>query len=88
MRGKRKKGDPKERRNKDSNIKRIKTKETANNKRKAVLNTGVKKRENSFHVVGMSALAGGLEAFEQFFRNMPPDSGMAFILVPSSGPDP
>ena len=29
----------------------------------------------------MGASAGGLEAFEQFFRNVPPDSGMAFVLV-------
>ncbi|MDO9424431.1 MAG: chemotaxis protein CheB [Methylobacter sp.] len=29
----------------------------------------------------MGASAGGLEAFEQFFRHAPPDSGMAFVLV-------
>ena len=29
----------------------------------------------------MGASAGGLEAFEQFFRSMPPGSGMAFVLV-------
>ena len=41
-------------------------------------------RENdskSFTIVGIGASAGGLEAFEQFFRHMPADSGMAFILV-------
>lgn len=32
-------------------------------------------------VVGIGASAGGLESFENFFRNMPPDTGMAFILV-------
>ncbi len=32
-------------------------------------------------MLGVGASAGGLEAFEQFFRNMPPDSGMAFVLV-------
>lgn len=37
--------------------------------------------EKSFYAVGIGASAGGLEAFEAFFRNMPPDSGMAFILV-------
>jgi len=30
----------------------------------------------------MGASAGGLEAFERFFLHMPPDSGMAFVLVP------
>jgi two-component system CheB/CheR fusion protein len=34
-----------------------------------------------FPIVGMGASAGGLEAFEQFFRNVPPDCGMAFVLV-------
>lgn len=34
-----------------------------------------------FPVVAIGASAGGLEAFEQFFRAMPPDSGMGFVLV-------
>ncbi len=34
-----------------------------------------------FPIVGMGASAGGLEAFNQFFRNITPDSGMAFVLV-------
>jgi two-component system CheB/CheR fusion protein len=34
-----------------------------------------------FPIVGIGASAGGLEAFEKFFANMPPDSGMAFVLV-------
>src|ERR1044071_8709927 len=32
-------------------------------------------------VVGMGASAGGLEAFQSFFSAMPPDSGLAFVLV-------
>ena len=36
---------------------------------------------HGFPIVGIGASAGGLEAFEQFFRNVPPDSGMAFVLV-------
>jgi two-component system, chemotaxis family, CheB/CheR fusion protein len=32
-------------------------------------------------VVGMGASAGGLEAFTRFFRTMPPDSGMAFVVI-------
>ncbi|MEK7359587.1 MAG: chemotaxis protein CheB, partial [Planctomycetota bacterium] len=32
-------------------------------------------------MVGMGGSAGGLEAFGQFFTNMPTDSGMAFVLV-------
>ena len=34
-----------------------------------------------FPVVGLGASAGGREAFEQFFRHVPPDIGMAFVLV-------
>jgi two-component system CheB/CheR fusion protein len=34
-----------------------------------------------FPVAALGASAGGLEAFTQFFRNIPQDSGIAFILV-------
>lgn len=34
-----------------------------------------------FPIVGIGASAGGLEALEQFFRHVPPHSGMAFVLV-------
>ncbi len=40
-----------------------------------------------FPIVALGASAGGLEAFEQFFRNVPADSGMAFVLVPHLDPD-
>jgi len=43
---------------------------------------GNQSRQNGgFPIVGLGASAGGLEAFEQFFRHIPPDSGMAFVLV-------
>ncbi len=32
-------------------------------------------------IVGLGASAGGLEAFEAFFRNLPTDTGMGFVLV-------
>ena len=34
-----------------------------------------------FLIVGIGASAGGLEAMEEFFNHMPPDSGMAFVVV-------
>jgi two-component system CheB/CheR fusion protein len=34
-----------------------------------------------FPFIGIGASAGGLEAFELFFKSLPPDSGLAFILV-------
>jgi two-component system, chemotaxis family, CheB/CheR fusion protein len=37
--------------------------------------------------VGIGASAGGLDAFKTFFANMPPDSGMAFVLVQHLSPD-
>jgi two-component system CheB/CheR fusion protein len=39
------------------------------------------KEASSLKIVGIGASAGGLEAFEEFFRHMPPDSGMSFVLV-------
>ncbi|HMK48978.1 MAG TPA: chemotaxis protein CheB, partial [Thermodesulfovibrionales bacterium] len=42
--------------------------------------------KDSFYIVGIGASAGGLEAFEQFFRNMPAESGMAFVLIPHLDP--
>jgi len=38
-------------------------------------------RPGVFPIVGIGASAGGLEAFKKFFSTMPPDSGMAFVLV-------
>ncbi len=36
---------------------------------------------NDFPVVGIGASAGGLEALEQFFENVPENNGMAFVIV-------
>jgi len=36
---------------------------------------------NKFPVVAMGASAGGFDALKKFFTNLPPDSGMAFVLV-------
>jgi two-component system CheB/CheR fusion protein len=36
---------------------------------------------SGFLIVGIGASAGGLEAMEEFFRHMPPSSGMAFVVV-------
>ena len=39
-----------------------------------------------FNIVGIGASAGGLEAFEIFFRHTSADSGMAFVLIPHLDP--
>src|SRR3954465_15314935 len=40
-----------------------------------------------FVVVGIGASAGGLESFIEFFKVMPHDSGMAFVLIQHLPPD-
>jgi two-component system CheB/CheR fusion protein len=41
----------------------------------------VNQNNKEFLIVGMGASAGGLEAFKEFFSNVPKDSNMAFVLV-------
>jgi len=35
----------------------------------------------SFPIVGLGASAGGFEALEQFMKHVPPECGMAFVVV-------
>jgi two-component system CheB/CheR fusion protein len=39
------------------------------------------------YIVGIGASAGGLNALEQFFDNMPATSGMAFVVIQHLSPD-
>ena len=39
-----------------------------------------------FSVVGIGASAGGLEAFTALLKALPPDTGMAFVLVQHMDP--
>ena len=43
--------------------------------------------KSDFFVVGIGASAGGLNALEEFFEQMPIDSGAAFIVVQHLSPD-
>ena len=43
--------------------------------------------DEPFHIVGVGASAGGLESLEQMFRNMPADTGMAFVVIQHLSPD-
>ncbi|MDQ2948001.1 MAG: PAS domain-containing protein, partial [Acidobacteriota bacterium] len=38
-------------------------------------------QQQLFPIVGVGASAGGLEAFTALLNNLPPDSGMAFVLI-------
>ncbi len=40
-----------------------------------------------FPIVGIGASAGGLEALEKFFKNMPAKSGMAFVVIQHLDPN-
>ncbi len=42
--------------------------------------------QKSFPIVGIGASAGGLEALETFFANMPPETGMAFVVIQHLSP--
>lgn len=38
-------------------------------------------RDGSGYIVAVGGSAGGLEAFERFFAGIPPDTGMAFVVI-------
>ena len=42
---------------------------------------------SQFFVVGIGASAGGLRALQEFFENMPADSGAAFVVIQHLSPD-
>lgn len=44
-------------------------------------------RQKEMFVVGLGASAGGLEALQQFFRYMPANSGLSFVVVQHLAPD-
>src|SRR3984885_8686583 len=42
---------------------------------------------NLFPVVGIGASAGGLDSFKRFIKNIPRNSGMAYVMVQHLSPD-
>ncbi len=44
-------------------------------------------KPNHFLIAALGASAGGLEAFENFFKHMPADAGIAFVVVQHLAPD-
>jgi len=46
-----------------------------------------KRKESEFPIIGIGASAGGLEAFEKFFKALPSNSGLAFVLIQHLDPD-
>ncbi len=43
-------------------------------------------RRRTFPIIGIGSSAGGLEALEEFFKNVPEDSEMAYIIVSHTDP--
>src|SRR3982750_895557 len=44
-------------------------------------------RPTTGRIVGIGASAGGLESLEQLFSSLPPDTGMAFVVIQHLSPD-
>lgn len=44
-------------------------------------------KNKSFPVIGIGGSAGSFTSFEKFFTHMPPDSGMAFVVIMHLHPD-
>lgn len=58
-----------------------------NSKEKATDRTMYSGKSYDFYVVGIGASAGGLEALERFFHELPTDAGMAYVVVQHLSPD-
>ncbi|MBU5635298.1 PAS domain-containing protein [Geomonas sp. Red69] len=55
--------------------------------KKSTNGTAVASKSKPSFVVGLGASAGGLAALEKFFDAMPPNSGMAFVVIQHLSPD-
>lgn len=42
---------------------------------------GLETSEGQFFIAGLGASAGGLEAFEEFFKKLPPDTGIGYVII-------
>lgn len=58
-----------------------------NNQNERPVDKNVPNNESAKLIVGLGASAGGLEALQQFFGNMPNGSGMSFVVVQHLSPD-
>ena len=62
------------------------TKKNSHQKSSSQVKTKKLTANDTFPIVGIGASAGGLEALEQFFGNMPANSGMAFVIIQHLAP--
>lgn len=61
-------------------------KKTSASKTAALPPPAVRARHRAFPIVGIGASAGGLKALEALFAHMPPDAGLAFVVVTHQHP--
>src|SRR5262245_28663278 len=47
----------------------------------------VSKHEDGFLIAGIGASAGGIQAFQDFFQQVPPKSGIAYVVILHLSPD-
>ena len=48
---------------------------------------GIQHSDDKFLVVGIGASAGGINALQEFFRKLPQDSGVAYVVILHLSPD-
>lgn len=70
-----------------SKKKQSESSETAGEQAKPAADFPRKSDNNELVVVGVGASAGGLEALQEFFSNMPEDSELAFVVIQHLSPD-
>ncbi|MGA2670767.1 MAG: chemotaxis protein CheB, partial [Dehalococcoidia bacterium] len=58
-----------------------KTEESPKTKQVRKTTSPGQKGKNDFPIVGIGSSAGGLEALQELFTNMPSDTGMGFVVV-------
>jgi two-component system CheB/CheR fusion protein len=47
----------------------------------------IKPAKDEFLIVGLGASAGGIQAFSEFFKHTPPNSGIAYVVILHLSPD-
>jgi two-component system CheB/CheR fusion protein len=82
-----KKSPPKKRTKAQKKPKKDSSKKAAADCGPKTAKSDAKPSKNAFPVVGIGASAGGLEALEVFFENLPADCGMAFVVITHTDPE-
>jgi two-component system CheB/CheR fusion protein len=65
----------------DSNSKNTGGMKTQPSTRPTIEHGGPKACNGQFFIAGLCGSAGGFEAFEEFFKNLPPDTGLGYVII-------